>query len=314
MKRLTCEVRIGDYIFKAVHSVEINSSWDNLTDTAKISVPRKLQWQGKSVTEDLFKRGDKVSIKLGYDFNNKLLFEGFISAVMPGTPLTFQCEDAAWLLKQKTVQKYSEKSNISLQKMLKDICPIPFDSVDADLGQFKISKATVAQVLAELKKTYSLVSYVRAGKLYVGKPYSGNNQTRQAFHFQKNVVSADGLEFQRADDVKLRVKLISMLPDNKKIEVEVGDPDGGQRTLHYYNLSEAELRRIGTQELEKLKYDGYAGSFTAFGEPMVKHGDIAEITDKKYPERAGKYLIKSVTTTFGVDGYRQKIELDKKSG
>lgn len=314
MKRLTAEFYINGFVLYNVHEVRIKSSWETLTDTATVSIPRKIKWKDGSVAgpDGLFKAGDPVTIKLGYDYDNKTIFEGYVTEILPGTPLTFECQDAAYLLKKKTFTK-SYKS-VSLKTLLADICPIPFTSVEANLGQFKISNCTVAQVLDELKKTYSLESYVRSGKLYVGLAYSGDGQNRVKFNFQDNVIQADDLKYRLEEDVKYRVKLISIQPNNTKIEVEVGDKDGEQRTLHYYNLPESELRRIGAEDIKKFKYTGYSGSFTAFGEPRTNQGDIAIISDEKYPERAGSYLVKSVETTFGRGGYRQEIELDRKAG
>ena len=103
-----------------------------------------------------------------------------------------------------------------------------------------------------------------------------------------------------------------MLPDNSKIEVEVGDTEGDVRTLHFYNLAKAELEKIAEESIKTLRYDGYSGSFLTFGQPMVNHGDIVEIEDLKY-NRAGQYLVKRVLRTFGAQGYRQKIYLDRKA-
>ena len=41
MVRLTSEILIGDYKFDYVTEVEINSSWNEFTDTAIIKLPKK---------------------------------------------------------------------------------------------------------------------------------------------------------------------------------------------------------------------------------------------------------------------------------
>ena len=40
--------------------------------------------------------------------------------------------------------------------------------------------------------------------------------------------------------------------------------------------------------------------------------NIAEIKDRKFSEKDGRYLIKGVQINFGQRGYRQIIELDKR--
>lgn len=71
------------------------------------------------------------------------------------------------------------------------------------------------------------------------------------------------------------------------------------------------MKAIADDEIERLKYDGYKGSLTIFGNSF-NHGDIINLKDDSYPERNGRYLIKKVVTTFGQNGFRQKLELDTK--
>ena len=56
--------------------------------------------------------------------------------------------------------------------------------------------------------------------------------------------------------------------------------------------------------------DHLQGSFTAFGLPFVQTGDFVKLYDDKNKERDNKtFLAKAVRYTFGMDGYRQIIEL-----
>ena len=45
--------------------------------------------------------------------------------------------------------------------------------------------------------------------------------------------------------------------------------------------------------------------------PRVKHGDVVELIDSQVPDRNGKYYVKRVSTSFGMEGGRKTIELDK---
>ena len=71
-----------------------------------------------------------------------------------------------------------------------------------------------------------------------------------------------------------------------------------------------ELTNYVTKELNRVSYEGWRGSFTTFGLPMVKHGYSVSIIDNILPERNGTYMVKQVNTSFGVDGFRQEIYLD----
>lgn len=124
MKRITCRILIGKYEFKNVVDVSIKSSYLTLTDTATLTIPRKLEFQGKALTGDsgIFKTGDAVKIYLGYDFNNKLVFSGYLSAIKPGTPLEFLCEDEMYHLKRGTINK-SFPGKVKLKDVLKFMLP-----------------------------------------------------------------------------------------------------------------------------------------------------------------------------------------------
>jgi len=74
MLQAQCEISITNDLgkkitFDFVHSIEIDSSYENLTDTCKIVIPRKLVFEGLDLfTGDnpIFKRGDKIEVSLGY--------------------------------------------------------------------------------------------------------------------------------------------------------------------------------------------------------------------------------------------------------
>lgn len=321
MKRLSCNIVIGDYEFKKVVNIGIQSSWELMTDTCFIEVPDRFYKDNKKVVigDGLFKREDPVVIYCGYDRLTKE-FEGYVSKINPGEVIRFECEDVMWLLKQKTIRNYSE-TNLTLKQLINDIAgdKVRFDVIDSNLGQFRIKNVNVAQVLEELKSTYGLTSYIRDGVLKVGLAYYGYGEEHK-FSFQRNIISSQ-LEYKREDDTNIVVKGISIMPDNTKYELYAFKDtngviqttsetvDGEQRTMPFYNLSLVELKEAIKRELPKLIYEGYKGSFETFGQPSVKHGDVAVLEDKKL-ERSGKYLIKSVEKSFGLNGYRQVIELD----
>ena len=106
-----------------------------------------------------------------------------------------------------------------------------------------------------------------------------------------------------------------MNENNEVTEYTYGDNDGSQRTFHlYWDSSKAkpDVEKFGKEQLAKLKYTGYKGSFVTFGEPYVTHGDIVKLTSKKMPERNGNYLVKSVKRSWGMEGSRQEIEIEAK--
>lgn len=309
MKSADIRMQVGNFTFPYATEVEITSSWEELTDRATITVPRKLSFGGETITrgEGLFKIGDQVRIELGYDGNYVSRFSGYLTRIYPGTPLRFEAEDAMWLLKRNSLTKSYPK--VTLQQLLADISPIPFQAATVQMGQFRLDRVTPAQALEHLRKEYGIQSWVRDGKLYSGLAYWPELRRERSFGFELNIIS-DSLEYQRQEDLRLKVQAISIQPDNSKKEVTVGDPDGEARTIYYYNLSEADLKALAERDLERFRYTGYKGSFTAFGEPDVQHGDLISLTDNRYGDRNGRYLTKQVVTSYGMGGIRQSITLD----
>lgn len=309
MKRLTCEIGIGDYLYAGVVNVQIQHSIELLTDTCTLTFPRKVKWEDKKIT-DLIKRGNNLSVNIGYDEDDDNVFTGIIRDVNADIPVTVQADDLMFKLKKNSIKTSFQKA--SLSDILNGIIPngINWKAADINLGKFRINNATPAKVLEHLKRKYGIYSFIRNNILYSGLRYWGEYQNSHEFSFTKDIISHN-LTFKTADEIKCKVVAISIAEDNSRTEIKRGDEDGEQRTFHFYNIEKKELERRADQELEKLKYDGYRGTFTTFGQPTVFHGDAVKLIDKRYPEREGTYIVKSVNRSFGISGYRQTIELDR---
>lgn len=324
--------------FNFCHSIETDESYQHLTDTAKIVLPRTLKLDGQDLfagSDPVFQVGDKVTIEMGYHPNLRTIFTGYIKNVSPRLPLVIDCEDQMYLLKQYTVSypdKYSEihtgkngrhlkrpkiiSENITLKQLMNNIIAddIDFNILDdMPLGQFRAKNATPVMVLDKLKDEYGLFSYFRNGILQVGFANDASDTREETFDMEKVVINADDLEYQTADQVKIKVKAISMDANNNKTEVEVGDPDGEQKTIHKFNMSKAELTKVAEKWLSEFKYSGFKGELETFGEPYLRHGDRCKIISTKLPERNGTYLVKSVKRRLSVDGgYRQFFTLGER--
>ena len=66
---------------------------------------------------------------------------------------------------------------------------------------------------------------------------------------------------------------------------------------------------------EAIKYfEGYnmtgiEGSLTLFGDLHIRAAQQVQLIDNRYPGKNGIYLVEEVTTSFGTDGFRQRITL-----
>lgn len=310
--------------FRFLSEVEIESSWKNLTDKCTLKFPRNVKFQKMNLREVL-KNGQTGKIELGYNWDFITEFEGYITRIKPELQFEIMFEDAMWQLKQTTFS--GSYSKVSLKQLIADLMEkaqkdrkmnFRYDVLcEMSLGKMRIEKVSVAEVLKELKDKYGIYSFFREGILKIGLPHIegfqyNNGKAPIKFGFQHNI-AANNLEYIKKEDRKIKVKAISILGNNKKIETEAGDPDGEVHTFYRYGIeTEKELKIQVENEIAGLKRDGYKGSFTAFGMPYVHHGDSVELFDYHYPERQGIYKCEGTKITFGRNGFRREITLGTK--
>ena len=370
------------FTFNFANEIEVNSSWKNLTDTAKIKFPKNVFIKhpdgSKTSLKDTnkfingrqpnqqnaaFFRGDKIEIQASYiyiDRNGKeilpdpdVIFTGYITKVINKMPIELDCEDNMYALKQIFLDKMSwAAADISdvITYILKDTnFSFTTGGATMSLGNFRIENQTPAEVLEYLRKTFHVESFFRGDVLHCS-PFvyypDTNNNPPHLLYFQKNIIS-DEMQYTRADDVKVGVKAYSISKaelatqtfdgrmKNKATRLEVfatkdnkgnvifKDLTGGIKagidegsfgnvvTLFYADGNTLDgLKQFAKARLNRLYYEGFRGTFTTFGLPFIQHGDQVQFIDNVLPERNGTYFVKSVTRTFGMGGYRQKVEID----
>ncbi|GAB5524886.1 MAG: hypothetical protein Roseis2KO_27580 [Roseivirga sp.] len=320
MFALTSRIKIGDIVLNQVHDIKIEKSWRKLDDKALIKFPRANKLLAKR-----FKVGDPVTIELAYDGEFKQVeFEGYVKKIMPNIPLMIECEDPIWLLRQGSVNL--EWKNTTVRSIVSKIIGIANEAnadrastpitligkegeEDVQLSTFRITNASAAEAINKVKQEFGLAAYFKGHQLYVGLAY-GNPGARVGYHVAKNVIK-NNLTFRKKEDIKIKVKAISILEDNERLVKELGDDNGDQRTLYFQNITdEKRLTEMARAKLDELKYDGFEGDISTFLIPYAEPGMTGVITDPDQPEQKdGAYVIDSVTTTFGVKGARRKVEL-----
>lgn len=321
---LKCNIQItGAKIIKFdyVSHVEVATSMKTITDTAKLTLPRNLKFHDRNLL-DYIKRGDKITIDLGYeDSGLQTVFKGYITNVSTGRPITIECEDEAWMLKQKTVKNlYYEK--FSLKAFISEHLPEITDKTIADieLGELRINgEVTVAKVFEYLRKNYGINLFFKNGTLQGLMQFSEISDSKTVtFTYGRNIIT-DNLKYTLAEDVKIAVIAKCITKENKILSVtEPADAkDKGSeyemRTFFFPDAhDESQLREYAKQKIKDFKVDKMEGTITAFGIPFVRCGDVVLIKDELHPERDGKkFNVDAVTYSFGTqsNGYRQKINL-----
>jgi len=312
MYRLTAKIEIAgakSWLVDKVTEVEITRDTEKLTDECRLTLPKKIKWDG--VAEIPVQRGDAVKVWLGYDDDLQLAFVGYVRDVGFKTPVVITCEDEMFKLKQMPTQKKAYKS-VTIETLLQEQ-GISYDIKvmgEQNLGQYRVTADTVAALLGHLHEN-GIRSFFRyeegAPVLYCGVLFERESRPTQVFATGVNIIDDQNLEQQKAENMRLRIKAISLMPDNKKIKVEVGDADGEHRTLHTYNKNESELRAWVEQEIKRLKRDGLTGSFTTFGYRLVDKLDVVGV--KIDGEKKGVYQVKKNVIKYGTGGFRQEITL-----
>ncbi len=323
--KLKCHIEIeavsGTIKFDACNSVEIDKSIDRIRSIAKIKIPTsaRLVTQDKQTesvqTEKVFKRGDKITIQLGYNDDLKTEFKGFIYKLNLTSPLEIECEGYEFLLRTDCKTKTFASTTLKglLQYIISDT-DIKLDGKIPDVNMVNYvipANLKKLDVLQQVKERYGLTIYFIEDTLYAGLDFVKDLGTVK-YSIGVNTVKEGELKYQYEDDVKIKIKAVWVQKNNTKVEAEVGDKDGQLRTLFFYNVeSKTGLETLAKAELKKYKFNGYTGKISTFLEPFATAGMVAEIADSKYNERGGKYEIRGVKTTFGTSGARRNVEIGK---
>lgn len=313
---LCCEVKIGSVAFKSVHDVQIKRSIYNLAATAVIKVPvtAVLKRAGEPPTyietAEAVKVGDPVEIRLGYDGQKNTEFVGYVKRLNYKIPLEIECEDEYYLT--RSINCVFSKKETTLKQCLSTILPGIKLGVCADLTlkNFVVNNKPGSWVLGILKKEYGLtVFFDLNGNLYAGKAHDVQGETVK-YLLRYNVIKDDDLKFQLASDVKMKVKAICYYKDGTKIEGELGEDGGENKTLYYYDVKDAkELKALAQEELKRYSFDGYRGKIETFLFPYALPGMVAQVEDEVYQERSGNYYIESIDVSFGMNGARRNVEI-----
>lgn len=305
------EVRVS-----SVAKCTIESSWKTLSDTATVSFGNL-----SKQLERPFAVGDGVTIELGYNGIMNKEFEGFISRINPDTPYQLELEDAMFLLKREQVGNVSFKTT-SLKELLAflDVDIVDENMPDLALNNYAINNKTKAQVLRDLKDAYGIAIYFRDGELYAGLPFNEPNPLLSEpvnIELQRNVANKSRLQFRTEEDSKILIRAKSFQKDNSFITVDVGLEGGEIREwLAPPGITDrSQLEILALEQFEDVSYDGYSGSITLFGIPYCVHSQVANLSDLKFPERAGQYFIDH--TKVSVDkrsGFRRELIIGRRYG
>lgn len=319
---LTSHITIGAFTLKGVNDCRIKKGIHSYVDTAIIKVPttsRLKQQNEVTVTVDTakkFKRGDKVTIMLGYNGKLKQEFIGFVSRVNFTTPCEIECEGYSYLIRKNNIHKTFVKGTT-----IRSVCEEVIKGTDITLSNaipniplgsaLRIENGTGAKVLDYLKDNFKFAVYFNGSQLYVGLEET-EPKAKVKYKLGWNTIKDNGLKYHIADESRVKVVLKTSKSDGGKSVYSTGDADGEVHEYVVKNIASNNLKQIADDYLKQLKFNGYEGRLCAFLFPYCEHGFSAEIEDPKYSERSGTYFVCSVEIQFGTGGGRRIPEISKK--
>lgn len=312
MFTMAYDIQVGNWKIGMLDSVEIHRSVELLADTAVIVLPGA-EYNRTLDVESKLKRGDRVSIGLGYlETGIGQEFSGWVQRI--GTDngaITIECEDD--LFKFRVPLQDRQYKSVSLDQLMRDVVSgigggYGIDcSYDWTYEKFVIRTATGYDVLRKVQEECGADIYLEGETLHIHAP--GEKVGKNVIYdFSQNVQECD-LHYRNAEDRKVRVVVKALMPDGSIVEREYGATGGDKVEVKSASADEASMRLRGESECRRLSFDGYDGDITTWLVPHVLPGDSAELYDMEYEYKNGRYYVQAVTTTFSSSGGTRRIEL-----
>lgn len=187
---------------------------------------------------------------------------------------------------------------------------------------------SVSEVIADIKKKIYVYPYFDDfSNLRVELPFINSQnigKEPRIFDFEKNIIDSSNLKFQNSEDINIKVIYKSERSNKSKKEGAlygnnlkekfgyVGDSQGDSMTINGPDdLTQDACDAYALWILKANKYTGYAkgSTFETFGEPTVYLGESVKFISREYPEKNGTFAVIGINRSFGMGGYRQKIEV-----
>lgn len=317
---MTSDIRIGSHRVKP-NAVKWKCGVSNFTDTCTITLPLSIYTTTDGmITETadnaqcvVFKEGMPVDVSLGYDGKNTRRFLGFVCRINYATPLSIECEGYSWQLRKVRFTK-SYKSTTAKQilqdlttgtdiKLSKAIPNIPLKNV-----WFKDCPGI--KVLEWFQKECLCAVFFDFDTLYVGASKFGIDKASEKLRLGWNTVQDNELK-KSMSDANVQINIVAKdsagtikrtksaerkYTTTKDVKVRAGLP------VDY-------LKKVADEMQTSENFQGYQGSVTCFLVPSFEKSMVADITDNRFPDRNGKYLVEAIDGSYSSSGGRQKLTL-----
>jgi hypothetical protein len=317
------KITIGNYRLAMMESVEVKHSVELLADTATIVLPATAYNKALDV-ESKIKRGDKVSIELGYDGDLYNEFSGFVESITTdGGSLKINCEDAIFLyrvdlkdieLKEVDVNTILKHVNTEVSKYYPNETAFTLScNYSFKYDKFVIRGNTGHDVLKTIQEETKTNVYLKDRVLHAHLQYT-EIFGKVSYDFSKNIETPE-LKYKLASDRKFMVVVEYTDSEGKTKSKQYGTIGGDKLTVNKKGLGISDpssLEMVAKEELNRKVYTGYEGSFTGWLIPYCDAGYRATIKDKDYEFKTGSYYVTGTEVKFSMSGGARVITLGKR--
>jgi hypothetical protein len=336
---LNSEITLGSFRFTGVHDVRIKKSLHSIMETAVIEIPSiaRIIRNGKALPETVvtagqFKKGDEVIIKLGYDGKLETEFRGFVRSMDLNMPLSIECEGYSWLMRRNSITAFYK--TISLKQLLtvavsstvdkskiKVVCDVDMEFCNIHLE--KISGFDLVTKILEFTDGAVTCFFVSPDTLWCGLIYSVHSGPKISplssakYRLGYNTLKENSLRVRDtaadAVEVTFSKRLSNGTVISKTSDVFKNPVKQYKKTLNHVNKASA-LKLLANEKACRMCYSGYEGKFTAFLQPYTLPGSLVYISDNRFNENAGIYIIEGTELHYGKGGGRRIVEAGVRTG
>jgi hypothetical protein len=315
---MTWEITVGKYRLRALDSVSISKSIENLADTAVITLPAFRANVALRI-DDRIAEGDPVTIRLGYDDRLETEFKGYLNRISAdGGSLKLECEDELYLFRRPLKDEVLEKK--SLKNLLAAVVAQTDSKVkidcdfDFEYEKFTIFKADGLDVLKKIQDETKADVYFADGTLHLHAPYSRViNDAPAVFDFSRNIEKAD-LKYMTLKHKKIEVEVIYLNDKGQRTTKSFGNKGGVKETIMLKAAGEKEAQGAAENTYARLAFDGYEGGFTAWLIPRVEPCFKIELRDTQHEYKNGVYFVVGTETNFSSAGGARTVKLGRRLG
>ena len=324
MFRMTYHIEVGGMVLPLLTSAKIRKDVKSLTDTATIVCPAVSHFRPLAFVQNV-KKGQRVSIALGYDDDNRQEFDGFVKSVaLDDNQLTIECEDPLYVFRRVDIPN-GEKTDVTLKQLLDYVLgevnayirseglgePLRLNCLyDYGYKTFRFVNATAYDFMDQIQKEGKPNIFISGGVLNIVPQYTHTNGTAR-YSMQRNICR-DGLKLKWRDetDKQVYIEVKAKTEDGSEIIATAGKAGADALRLQFPTVKDkASLQTIADNLYKSKSYTGYEGSFCGWLVPFCDAGYVVELTDAANELRSGRYYVEAVEVSFSSAGGVRSVSL-----